>query len=1206
MNQSAALLPSMLEQQLVQLPTGDPAASDRAREALAAALGNVDLYKVMVDHLRAGYRSDAYAAAIAWRRSPLGRRLTQLEVQVGEPAHLADYGRFRTSLMRSPPSQRRLTLIRRLDQASLQTDMAVEHALSVQAINLEAMNQASPAAQRLSPSVIEGALEPLGRKIRPALKAEVETFGLYVYRDVSEAELELYVDYLESRHGSYVTRAGVRAVFAALQALNAETARIVRRRPGSTAQPHVVATPAQTTDIDAGARPAADGTEPPHSATRDQSLHDSAAGAHRMGRALADAGNATVAERLLLRALLLREQALGPDHPEVGDTLDSLVQLYLGSSRCSEANALATRSLAIRQNGVAEDKRALALNNVGSVHLCSGEYKEAKHFLRRALGMIEELPDTERWRLEGAVRVGLCDVSIQRGALHEAEQCLNDGLERAADEAATIDASSHGKLLLSLGELYRLEERYDEAARAYDAAVGYLRAQVESDHRDVAVALRGLAATQAALAKLDAAERNCGEALARSIKANDQHLTALVLKTLGDVFSLRGAYEDAETTYLQMVSILETHFPSHPDLGAGLATLGEAYLAAKKYPEATDALMRARDFYRDTLGSHHPNLVHLYATLAAINAASGKTAHAVRWMREAIYVHRGNSFVFEDAWQEGRYEQGHRSRDLYFAYVVLLNLLRLEHPKHTDRVVAETFETGQLRATTEASAALTQTAARFALGDEGSQRLAHERQETTRRWAAIDAALFEALSRPRENRSAGEEAGLRRERDAAREQLQRIDAAIARDFPDYGELAHPQPLPLAEAQALLRADEALLVYAVEEETSFLWAVTPTSASLHDLGVSQTALAQIVSRLRDALDQPDVYLWQHLAPYDVDAAHELYLDILAPAEADLRDARHVMVVADGPLQSLPFGVLVTDTPAEPAAKLEDYSRVDWLVKRHAVTTLPSVGALRALRRLAKESSGREPFIGFGDPLLGTTTAEYGGTDASTIFAGGAVADVNALREFSRLPDTADEMRTMAQRLGAPADRVYLGAVATERTVRSLDLSRARTLAFSTHALIVGEFEGLIEPGLILTPPVAPSRRDDGFLAASEVAQLNLNADWVILSACNTAASDGTPGARGLSGLARAFFYAGARTLLVSHWTVDSEATLALITELFHELDRASSPGRAEALRRAMLAVLNDRTRAEHSHPMYWAPFVVVGEGGTPTDSAELER
>ena len=174
---------------------------------------------------------------------------------------------------------------------------------------------------------------------------------------------------------------------------------------------------------------------------------------------------------------------------------------------------------------------------------------------------------------------------------------------------------------------------------------------------------------------------------------------------------------------------------------------------------------------------------------------------------------------------------------------------------------------------------------------------------------------------------------------------------------------------------------------------------------------------------------------------------------------------------------------------------------------------------------------------------------------------------------------------------------LGARATEATIKTLSdqgkLAQYRVLHFATHGTLAGEIEGTHEPGLILTPPKEQSDLDDGYLSASEVAALKLDADWVILSACNTTAG-GAQGAEALSGLARAFFYAGARAMLVSHWSVDSTATVKLITSAVGATTHDKALGRAEALRRAMLAMI-DKGEPPQAHPAYWAPFVVVGDG-----------
>jgi CHAT domain-containing protein len=192
--------------------------------------------------------------------------------------------------------------------------------------------------------------------------------------------------------------------------------------------------------------------------------------------------------------------------------------------------------------------------------------------------------------------------------------------------------------------------------------------------------------------------------------------------------------------------------------------------------------------------------------------------------------------------------------------------------------------------------------------------------------------------------------------------------------------------------------------------------------------------------------------------------------------------------------------------------------------------------------------------------------------------------------------------VARDLGARESQVLLGSRATETAVKTLsergELATYRVLHFATHGFVAGETESFgfgAEPALLLTPPDKATEADDGLLTASEVAHLKLNAEWVVLSACNTAGG-AKAGAQPLSGLARAFFYAGARSLLVSHWYVDSDAAVKLVTGTFAQAKLHPSDGRAEAVRRAMLTLMAGGHGT--AHPATWAPFVVVGEGSGP--------
>lgn len=377
------------------------------------------------------------------------------------------------------------------------------------------------------------------------------------------------------------------------------------------------------------------------------------------------------------------------------------------------------------------------------------------------------------------------------------------------------------------------------------------------------------------------------------------------------------------------------------------------------------------------------------------------------------------------------------------------------------------------------------------------------------------------------------------------------------------------------------------------------------------------------------------------PFDLVKSYELYQALFGEI-ADLVKDKQLLIVPSGPLTSLPFQVLVTDKPDFAVPRnAADYATAQWLIRQSSLTVLPSVSSLKALRRDAKPSQATMPFVGFGNPLLlgpkendnrafakqtcprvpapaqPVKIAALATPDPRAFFFRGGLGDVAILRRQAPLPETADELCTVASEVGASESDIHLGAGATETIVKTLNangtLNKARVVHFATHGLVAGETElvanSLAEPALLLTPPAMPTEQDDGLLTASEVAQLKLDADWVVLSACNTAAGSGTGNAEALSGLARAFFYAGARALLVSHWYVDSRAAVQLTTRAFAELEQDPSIGRGEALRRAMLAAMYDGGRPKSwtpaAHPAVWAPFVVVGEGGAADREGTLK-
>jgi CHAT domain-containing protein len=258
----------------------------------------------------------------------------------------------------------------------------------------------------------------------------------------------------------------------------------------------------------------------------------------------------------------------------------------------------------------------------------------------------------------------------------------------------------------------------------------------------------------------------------------------------------------------------------------------------------------------------------------------------------------------------------------------------------------------------------------------------------------------------------------------------------------------------------------------------------------------------------------------------------------------------------------------------------------------------------LRSYAKKTIPEKAFIGFGDPTFTENNKDMssGVTQRGIPIAQRSLLNTRDISKLPDLPETSIELRKIARALKADESDLYLRDKATEKNVRANTLNEYSVIAFATHGLVAGDLDGLEQPALALTPPESPSREDDGLLEMSEVLGLKLNADWVILSACNTAASDGSLQSDGLTGLAQAFFYAGSRAMLVSLWPVESSSTQLLTTSIFNNQANLQRYQRAASLQVARKRLISGKGYEEngkelfsYAHPIFWAAFMMVGEG-----------
>lgn len=417
--------------------------------------------------------------------------------------------------------------------------------------------------------------------------------------------------------------------------------------------------------------------------------------------------------------------------------------------------------------------------------------------------------------------------------------------------------------------------------------------------------------------------------------------------------------------------------------------------------------------------------------------------------------------------------------------------------------------------------------------------------------------------------------------------------------PAHARLMRPRLAEPAALARLLRPGEWFVSMLPAPAATTLWAIDATGhVVMARSALGQAELEGLVQRLRAQLDVAGL---GGAAPrFDATVARQLHDSLLQPLRRAMPSQTapaHLIVAVAGALTQLPMGVLVTSPPGQPNR---------FLIDEVAVTHVTSAGSWMQLKEADTATrQTADAFIGWGDPDFARQRPEKAAqaqpgrrVRATLATRSGDATGARALRydEIPELPETRDELLAIASSLQARPSDLLLGAAATRASVlardRSGELARKRVLAFATHGLVPGEVPDLDQPALALAQQSAEATEVlSNLLMLDDILGLRLQADWVLLSACNTASSDGAS-AEGISGLVRGFFYAGARSVLATHWAVESESALRITTATFSRYQADRSLSKAEALRQATLQVKGEAATA---HPAFWAPFALIGDG-----------
>jgi CHAT domain-containing protein len=500
-------------------------------------------------------------------------------------------------------------------------------------------------------------------------------------------------------------------------------------------------------------------------------------------------------------------------------------------------------------------------------------------------------------------------------------------------------------------------------------------------------------------------------------------------------------------------------------------------------------------------------------------------------------------------------------------------------------LLAEMFEAAQLSQDSVTAREIALAAARLA-----------ENSRDPRIGAAIrhrqDAArALDDLYRARDAASsasgtAAELADLDKRIQAGQERLFDADQQVQQAAPNYGQLVQ-EVATAAQVQHALAPGEVFAAIILGDRTGWTFVVGKNAISVAKVPGGRERMAALVKRVRAGAEPTTAALPR----YDTTAALDIYQDTLGRLAPAFEGAQSLTVAPAGPLLSIPFGVLLTG-PAD----ADHLAGAPWLLRRFTIAHVPAAANFVALRKIAGGSRASAPWYGFGD-FAPATLAQ-----ASRTFPGPACAESAKLfAGLPPLPYSAKELTAARDLLGAPANDEMLGPRFTAAAVRELPLDRFHILHFAAHALLPAELRCESEPAIIASTPRGAPNADGALLTASGITGLKLDADVVILSACNSGAPGGAgTGGESLSGLARAFFYAGARSMLVTHWSVNDQAAAYLVADTLRRLRAGEGGGIAGALRNAQLGMLDGAGKslpAQMAHPFFWGPFALIGNGTT---------
>ena len=879
----------------------------------------------------------------------------------------------------------------------------------------------------------------------------------------------------------------------------------------------------------------------------------------------------TKAREAYQQALRIRETS-GREDLAVGEALNTLNRH--SNVLDPAARSRAQRSLSIFEKWAPQSYGAAsALNFLGVAAMRMGDFRGESRYHRRALAVVDSLdPDS----LEVAKIVSNMGVA----AADAGDFATADDLDRRAlaiREKLTPDGEPVAASLINLGLLESMRGEPDIAETCYRRAL-VLFEKDEPGGYGSAVALQNLGNIELDRRAFAEAEAFFRQSLLLYKKYSSGRDVALIQLNLGLIAQNRGDLRDAERLYQDALGTLDSIAPESVEYSDALTYLGNLELARGDRVASESYHVRALRLRETACPASAKEAASLHS-LGFLALSQGQNVKATDLLRRALDALEAQKRRLGGSENAGATFSANYA-DFYNDYIDVL--IRQDQPVPAFHVYERS----------RAASLLSMLAERdLVFSADVSEDIERERKAVDAEYDRTQADLLE--QNPKDNGAEVEK--LRGRLIELRAKQQGISEVVKKASPHYASLRYPQPLDLNGTRSVLDEKTLLLAYSLGSRSAFLFLVEPSQSGGSGLTViplkgNDSSFREAINAYRNLLEMP-----APAAEALAARSRSLYEALIKPAEPLIARYDRLLILADGPLQTIPFAGLVRDVRM---------GRPEYLVEWKPIVNVVSATVYAELKRARKESPRDASIVvaAFGDPKYSTfpkkMLAVKRGANLNRDASVTPIGDFEGVEDpqlrsvarggfsFEPLPASRKEVADIAS-LYAPKSAAYLGADATEERAKSVGRD-VPIIHFACHAVINESFP--LDSALLFTIPEKPREgQDNGLLQAWEIfEQVRLDADLVTLSACESGLGK-EMGGEGLVGLTRAFQYAGARSVLASLWRVDDKATAELMKRFYVYLKAGHT--KDQALRLAQIDLIRS---ADYSEPRDWAGFQLNGD------------